>query len=116
MRTAVVKARRSALDSAEDSVEAVRRAVSALDKAAEHGVLHPRNVGRRKSRLMHLLAAQQGEQQAPAAGSRQPSARGTKAKAAARKPAAARAKVLTKTERTAQRSRRAAGSSVTERD
>jgi small subunit ribosomal protein S20 len=34
----------------------VRRAISALDKAAEKGVLHANNASRRKSRLMRLLA------------------------------------------------------------
>jgi small subunit ribosomal protein S20 len=37
------------LDEAES---AVRQAVSALDKAAEKGVIHPNNVARHKSRLM----------------------------------------------------------------
>ena len=39
-----------------DSVEAVRQAVSALDKAAEKGVIHRNNAARRKSRLMKKLA------------------------------------------------------------
>lgn len=116
MRTAVVKARRSAVGVDDDSPEMVRQAVSALDKAAEHGVLHRRNASRRKSRLMKLLAVQQVEQPASAVAARQPSARGTKAKVAPRRSAAARTKSLTKTERTAQRTRRAAGSSTTERD
>src|SRR5688572_21026201 len=43
--------------------EAVAAAISALDKAAEKGILHPNNAARRKSRLMtkvnaaHLLDA-----------------------------------------------------------
>jgi small subunit ribosomal protein S20 len=40
----------------EASVEAVRLAVSALDKAAEKGVIHKNNAARRKSRLMKHLA------------------------------------------------------------
>ena len=40
----------------ETSVEAVRLAVSALDKAAEKGVIHKNNAARRKSRLMKHLA------------------------------------------------------------
>jgi small subunit ribosomal protein S20 len=32
--------------------EVVKSAVSALDKAAEKGAIHPRNAARRKSRLM----------------------------------------------------------------
>ena len=35
--------------------EAATRAVSALDKAAKKGVLHPNNAARRKSRLMKKL-------------------------------------------------------------
>ena len=46
-----------------DGAEAVTAAISALDKAAEKGILHPNNAARRKSRLMtkvnaaHLLDA-----------------------------------------------------------
>jgi small subunit ribosomal protein S20 len=36
--------------------EATRQAVSALDKAAEKGILHKNNAARRKSRLMRRLA------------------------------------------------------------
>jgi len=39
-------------------VEAIREAVSALDKAAEKGVIHKNNAARRKSRLMKRLAVQ----------------------------------------------------------
>ncbi len=35
--------------------EAVRKAVSAVDKAAQKGVIHPNNAARRKSRLMKKL-------------------------------------------------------------
>lgn len=41
----------------EESRQAVLEAVSALDKAAEKGVLHKNNAARRKSRLMKRLAA-----------------------------------------------------------
>lgn len=41
----------------EDAVKATRQAISALDKAAEKGVLHRNNAARRKSRLMKRLAA-----------------------------------------------------------
>lgn len=41
----------------EEASEAVRLAVSKLDKAAAKGVIHPRNAARRKSRLMSALAA-----------------------------------------------------------
>jgi small subunit ribosomal protein S20 len=50
-----------------DGPEAVTAAISALDKAAAKGIIHPNNAARRKSRLMakvnaaHLLDAQQTE-------------------------------------------------------
>ncbi len=57
-RTFIKKAR-IAMD--EGDLEAARKftmqAVSALDKAAEKGILHKNNVARRKSRLMKRLAA-----------------------------------------------------------
>ena len=42
---------------AETAKVALKQAISALDKAAEKGVLHKNNVARRKSRLMKKLAA-----------------------------------------------------------
>ncbi len=45
--------------SLEEAIEATRLAVSALDKAAEKGILHKNNAARRKSRLMKRLAALQ---------------------------------------------------------
>jgi small subunit ribosomal protein S20 len=55
-RTAVKNARLS-LESGKDTPVAVMAAVSALDKAAQKGAIHPRNAARRKSRLMKRLAA-----------------------------------------------------------
>jgi small subunit ribosomal protein S20 len=57
-RTFVAKAR-TAIEAAspEEAKEAVIRAVSALDRAAEKGVIHKNNAARRKSRLMKRLAA-----------------------------------------------------------
>jgi small subunit ribosomal protein S20 len=54
-----VSAARSTLqaENLADSRQAVQEAVSALDKAAEKGVLHKNNAARRKSRLMKRLAA-----------------------------------------------------------
>ncbi|MGQ9674967.1 MAG: 30S ribosomal protein S20 [Chloroflexota bacterium] len=40
---------------AEDTMEAVKRAIIALDKAAEKGIIHKNNAARRKSRLMQRL-------------------------------------------------------------
>jgi small subunit ribosomal protein S20 len=54
-----VKNAREAIDN-EDIAEAraaTQQAISALDKAAEKGVIHKNNAARRKSRLMKRLAA-----------------------------------------------------------
>ncbi len=56
VKTLVTRARRPGEGSASLTSEEVRRAISALDKAAEKGVLHPNNASRRKSRLMSALA------------------------------------------------------------
>ena len=40
----------------ETAQEAVKTAISSLDKAAERGVIHPNNVARRKSRLIKKLS------------------------------------------------------------
>jgi small subunit ribosomal protein S20 len=62
-RTFVRKARVQIADGdIDDAIKATRLAVSALDKAAEKGVLHKNNAARRKSRLMKRLAKlQQGQ-------------------------------------------------------
>lgn len=55
-----------------DGPEAVTAAISALDKAAEKGIIHPNNAARRKSRLMakvnaaHLLEDADVDTTAPA--------------------------------------------------
>jgi small subunit ribosomal protein S20 len=57
VKTLVSRARRPALpDAVSLTSEDVRRAISALDKAAEKGVLHANNASRRKARLMSALA------------------------------------------------------------
>lgn len=56
-RTAVNQARVAMEDSAPESKEAVLKAVSALDKAVEKGVIHKNNAARRKSRLVKQLAS-----------------------------------------------------------
>ncbi|NLE45804.1 MAG: 30S ribosomal protein S20 [Chloroflexi bacterium] len=55
-RTAVKKAR-ALMDEGQmdEAREAVRVAASALDKAAEKGIIHKNNAARRKSRLMKAL-------------------------------------------------------------
>lgn len=54
-----VKRARVALETndAELAIDAVRQAVSKLDRAASKGVIHRKNAARRKSRLMKRLAA-----------------------------------------------------------
>jgi small subunit ribosomal protein S20 len=57
VKTVVSRARRPPIGEAAGlTSEEVRRAISALDKAAEKGVLHPNNAARRKSRLMSAVA------------------------------------------------------------
>jgi len=41
----------------QEATTAVRQAISALDKAAQKGVIHPNNAARHKSRLMKKLEA-----------------------------------------------------------
>ena len=57
VKTQVTKARQAISTTDENSVEAVRLAVSELDKAAKKGVIHRNNAARRKSRLMKQLNA-----------------------------------------------------------
>ncbi len=54
-----VKDARVAIASGEDVTVKVTAAASALDKAAEKGVIHKRNAARRKSRLMKAAAKAQ---------------------------------------------------------
>ncbi len=53
-----VKQARATLESGspEEARTATLAAISALDKAAEKGILHKNNAARRKGRLMHRLA------------------------------------------------------------
>jgi small subunit ribosomal protein S20 len=57
VKTQITKAHQ-AIASGVRAEEAVRAAVSELDRAAKKGVLHPNNAARRKSRLMKQLNAQ----------------------------------------------------------
>lgn len=89
-----------------DGPAAVVAAVSALDKAAEKGIIHPNNAARRKSRLMakanaaHLL----DEQQAAA-----PKRQTTASKTAQRKKVAVAKASKAASARAADRPRTAAG-------
>ena len=92
VKTLVSRARRPALpDAASLTSDDVRRAISALDKAAEKGVLHANNASRRKARLMSALAklAPAAEKPTPAKGSARTAA---PAASGANKPAAKPAK------------------------
>ena len=58
VKTQITKARQAiASNAGEDAQEAVRLAVSELDRAAKKGVIHRNNAARRKSRLMKQLNA-----------------------------------------------------------
>jgi small subunit ribosomal protein S20 len=95
VKTLVSRARRPALpDAASLTSDEVRRAISALDKAAEKGVLHANNASRRKARLMRALTKlapaaakaaptkSSGKTAAPAASTvKKPAAKPAKAKA-----------------------------------
>jgi len=55
-RTMVKKARLAIMAGrVEEAQEAIRQAYSALDKAAEKGVIHKNNAARRKARLMRFF-------------------------------------------------------------
>lgn len=61
-RTYVKRARMAMAEGElEDARQATLQAISALDKAAEKGMLHKNNVARRKSRLVKRLAALEKE-------------------------------------------------------
>ena len=56
MRTSVVKAEGSiSSGNSEGSKDAVKDAISTLDRAAKKGIIHRNNAARRKSRLMKKL-------------------------------------------------------------
>ena len=92
-----------------DGPAAVTAAITALDKAAEKGIIHPNNAARRKSRLMakanaaHLLDGAEAE--APAAAKR----RTTASKTAQRKKVAASKASKAAAGKAADRPRTAAG-------
>jgi len=56
-RSAVNKARAAFEAESPETKDAVLKAISELDKAAEQGVIHKNNAARRKSRLMKKLAS-----------------------------------------------------------
>lgn len=56
-RTAITAARAAFAEHNPNTKEAVIKAISTLDRAAEQGVIHANNASRRKGRLMKRLAA-----------------------------------------------------------
>jgi len=66
-RTAISQARTALEAGTPETKEAVLKAISMLDKAAERGVIHANNAARRKGRLMKRLAAFNAKPQEPAA-------------------------------------------------
>ena len=54
-RSAVISARTALDENTPETKEAVMKAISELDKAADSGVIHKNNAARRKSRLMKKL-------------------------------------------------------------
>ncbi len=89
--------------------EAVTAAISALDKAASKGILHPNNAARRKSRLMTKVnAAHLLDQETPAATSAAKK-RTTASKTAQRKKVAAAKASKAAAGKAADRPRTAAG-------
>ena len=85
-KTLVQRASAIALGRAEgDGPEAVGAAITALDKAAAKGVIHPNNAARRKSRLMTKVNAAHLLDEASVAGTSTPKRQSTASKTAQRK-------------------------------
>jgi len=62
-----VKDARTSIENGQETKASVAAALSALDKAAQRGAIHPRNAARRKGRLMKKLALLGNEAKAPIA-------------------------------------------------
>ena len=105
-RIAVKNARGAFEENAPESKEALLVAISALDKAAEKGVLHKNNVARRKSRLMKQFATvkpveakvEEPKAEAPVAAVAEPKKKAAPRKTAAAAPKAAKTAKAAKTE------------------
>jgi small subunit ribosomal protein S20 len=84
-KTQVRTAAEAIVAAPKESAEAVRVAISSLDRAAQRGALHSNTVARRKARLMHkynaALAAAEAAAAAAAAKAEAKPARVSKAKA-----------------------------------
>ena len=80
-KTQVRTAAEAIVAAPKESEDAVRVAISSLDRAAQRGALHPNTTARRKARLMHKYnAALAAEAVAAAAKPEAKPARGSKAK------------------------------------
>lgn len=86
---AAVKDARTSLENGQETKTSVSAALSALDKAAQRGAIHPRNAARRKGRLMKKLALLGNEPKAPVVEKEvaKKTAKEAKPKAAEAKPA-----------------------------
>jgi small subunit ribosomal protein S20 len=98
VKTRVVRVRRAIAEHTEGVAELGLAAIASLDRAANKGILHTNNAGRRKSRLMKALNA---AEKAPADAAAVAKPAKTKAAAAkpvvkAAKPAATRIKAPTR--------------------
>ena len=88
-RIAVRTARTAIEDGVPESQAALVSAISALDKAAEQGVLHRNNAARRKSRLVKAFNKMEPAKVEAESAKVEPVAEGQAVKAAPRKKAAA---------------------------
>jgi small subunit ribosomal protein S20 len=95
VKTRVVRVRRAIAERGEGIVELGIAAIASLDRAANKGILHTNNAGRRKSRLMKALNS---VDKAPTEAVAKPvKAKAAPAKPAAKaKPAASKAKAPTR--------------------
>jgi small subunit ribosomal protein S20 len=97
VKTRVVRVRRAIAEHTEGLAELGIAAIASLDRAANKGILHANNAGRRKSRLMKALnAAEKAPADAAAAKSAKTKAAAAKPVARAAKPAASRVKAPTR--------------------
>jgi small subunit ribosomal protein S20 len=97
VKTRVVRVRRAIAEHTEGVAELGISAISSLDRAANKGILHTNNAGRRKSRLMKALnAAVKAPADAAAAKPAKAKSAAAKPVAKAAKPAAARVKAPTR--------------------
>jgi small subunit ribosomal protein S20 len=107
VRTYFKKATEAVTTTVQDATEVVRLAVSALDRAAQKGIVHPNAAARRKSRLMsrlHQLSLAEANppavEAAPQAKAKATAKRGA-AKTGGKKPAARSTTTTTTTRRPA---------------